>query len=78
MKSKLHIKDKCTRTQSLKTQKTTSIFLKVLSLSIQRHNYLEPLSGNVFKFSINQVQQNNIDQINLNEYKSDLELKPIQ
>ena len=67
LNSKLHIKDKYTRTNDMslpffqKINKKTPFFSKFYLIYNRERKYLEPLSGYVYNFSISQVDQYNFD-----------------
>ena len=84
LNSKLHIKDKYTRTKNTTSltffqilNKQPQFFSKFYPNYNQERNYLKPLSGNVYNFSIKQVHQYDKDQNKQHLFMSDLEFKHI-
>ena len=83
LNSKIHIKDKCTKTKKYspnilpKIKQTTTIFLKIYPFYNLERKHLKPLSGNIYNFSIKQVHQYNKNQNKQQIFMSDFEFKPI-
>ena len=83
LNSKLHIKDKYTRTKNTsltffqRLNKQPPFFSKFYPIYNQERNYLKPLSGNVYNFSIKQVHQYDKNQNKQHFFISDLEFKPM-
>ena len=83
LNSKLHIKDKYTRTKNTsltffqRLNKQPSFFSKFYPIYNQERKHLKPLSENVYNFSIKQVHQYDKDQNKQHLFMSDLEFKPI-
>ena len=83
LNSKLHIKDKNTRTKSTSLtffqilNKQPPFFSKFYPIYNQKRKHLKPLSGNVYNFSIKQGHQYDKDQHKQHCLKSDLQFKPI-
>ena len=83
LNSKIHIKDKYTKTkntaliffQRLNTQ--PPFFSKFYPIYNQQRKHLKPLSGNIYNFSIKQVHQYNKSQNQQQLFMSDFEFKPI-
>ena len=83
MNSKLHIKDKYTKTKNTsltffqRLNKQPPFFSKFYLIYNQERKYLKPLSGNVFNLSIKQVHQYTKNQNKQLFFMSDLEFKPM-
>ena len=83
LNSKLHIKDKYTRTKNTsliffqRLNKQPPFFSKFYPIYNQERKHLKPLSGNLYNFSIKQVHQYDKDQNKQHFSMSDLEFKPI-
>ena len=84
LNSKIHIKDKYTRMKNTaltffqRLNKQPPLFSKFYPIYNQEQNYLKPLSGNVYNFSIKQVHHYDKNQNKQQLFMSDLEFKPIQ
>ena len=80
---KLQIKDKYTRTKNTsltffqKLNKQPPFFYNFYPFYNQERKYLNPLSGNVYNFSIKQVHQYDKDQNKQHLFMSNLEFKTI-
>ena len=83
LNSKLHIKDKYTRTKNTalsffqRLNKQPPFFSKFYPIYNQERKHLKPLSGNVYKFSIKQFHQYDKSQNKQQLFMSDFEMKPI-
>ena len=83
LNSKLHIKDKYTRTKNTsltffqRLNKQPPFFSKFYPIYNQERTYLKPLSENVYNFSFKQIHQYDKNQNKQHFFMSDLEFKPI-
>ena len=80
LNSKIHIKDKYTKTKNKffqKLNKQPPFFSKFYTIYNQERKHLKPLSGNIYKFSIKQVHQYDKSQNKQQLFMSDFEFKPI-
>ena len=83
LNSKIHIKDKYTKSKNTaltffqKLNKQPPFFSKVYLIYNQERKHLKPLSGNVYNFSIKQVHQYDKKQNKQQLFMSDFEFKPI-
>ena len=81
--SKIHIKDKYTKTENTtltffqRLNKQPPFFSKFYPIYNQERKHLKPLSGNIYNFSIKQVHQYDKSQNKQQLFKSDFEFKPI-
>ena len=84
LNSKIHIKDKYTKTKNTaltffqRLNKQPHCFSKFYSIYNQERKHLKPLSGNIYNFSLEQVHQYDKSQSNQQVFMSDFEFKPIQ
>ena len=83
LNSKLHIKDKYTRTKNTsltffqRLNKQPPFFSEFYPIYNQERKHLKPLSGNLYNFSIKQVHQYDKEQNKQHLFMSDLAFKPI-
>ena len=83
LNSKIHIKDKYTKTKNTaltffqRLSKQPPFFSKFYPIYNQEQKNLKPLSGNIYNFSIKQVHQYNKSQNKQQHFMSDFEFKPI-
>ena len=83
LNSKIHIKDKYTKTKNTaltffqRLNKQPPFFSKFYPIYNQQWKHLKPLSGNIYNFSIKQVHQYNKSQNKQQLFISDFEFKPI-
>ena len=83
LNSKIHIKDKYTKTKNTaltffqRLNKQPPFFSKFYPIYNQQRKHLKPLSGNIYNFSIKQVHQYNKSQNKQQLFLSDFEFKPI-
>ena len=83
LNSRIHIKDKYTKTKNTalssfrRLNKQPPFFSKIYPIYNQERKHLKPLSGNIYNFSIKQVHQYNKNQNKQQLFMSDFELKPI-
>ena len=83
LNSKIHIKDKYTKTKNTaltffqRLNKQPPFFSKFYPIYNQQRKHLKPLSGNIYSFSIKQVHQYNKSQNKQQLFMSDFEFKPI-
>ena len=83
LNSKIHIKDKYTKTKNTaltffqNLNKQPPFFSKFYPIYNQERKHLKPLSGNIYNFSIKQVHQHNKSQNKQQLFMSDFEFKPI-
>ena len=83
LNSKIHIKDKYTKTKNTaltffqRLNKQPPFFSKLYPIYNQERKHLKPLSGNVYNFSIKQVHQYDKNQNKQQLFMSDFEFKPI-
>ena len=83
LNSKIHIKDKYTKTKNTaltffqRLNKQPPFFPKFYPIYNQQRKHLKPLSGNKCNFLIKQVHQYNKSQNKQQLFMSDFELKPI-
>ena len=83
LNSKIHIKDKYTKTKNTaltffqRLNKQPPFFSKFYPIYNQEQNHLRPLSGNIYNFSIKQVHQYDKNQNKQQLFMSDFEFKPI-
>ena len=83
LNSKIHIKDKYTKTKNTaltffqRLNKQPPFFSKFYPIYNQKRKHLKPLSGNNYNFSIKQVHQYDKSQNKKQLFMSDFELKPI-
>ena len=83
LNSKIHIKDKYTKTKNTaltffqRLNKQPPFFSKLNPIYNQERKHLKPLSGNVYNFSIKQVHQYDKNQNQQQLFMSDFEFKPI-
>ena len=83
LNSKIHIKDKYTKTKNTaltffqRLNKQPPFFSKFYPFYNQERKHLKPLSGNVYNFSIQQVHQYDKGQNKQQLFMSDFEFKPI-
>ena len=83
LNSKLHIKDKYTKTKNTaltffqRLNKQPPFFSKFYPIFNQERRHLKPLSGTVYNFSIKQVHQYNTNQNRQKLFMSDFEFRPI-
>ena len=83
LNSKIHIKDKYTKTKNTaltffqRLNKQPQLFSKFYPIYNQERKHLKPLSGSIYNFSIKQVHQYNKSQIKQQLFLSDFEVKPI-
>ena len=83
LNTKIHIKDKYTKTKNTaltffqRLNKQPPFFSKFYPIYNQQRKHLKPLSGNIYNFSIKQVHQYNRSQNKQQLFMSDFELKPI-
>ena len=83
LKSKIHIKDKYTKTKNTaltffqRLNKQPPFFSKFYPIYNQQRKHLKPLSGNIYNFSIKQVHQYNKSQNKQQLFMSEFEFKPI-
>ena len=84
LNSKIHIKDKYTKTKNTaitffqRLNKQPTFFSKLYPFYNQERKHVKPLSGSIYKFSKNQVHQYNNSQNKQHLFMSDFEFKPIQ
>ena len=85
LNSKIHIKDKYTKTKNTaltffqsfqRLNKQPPFFSKFYPIYNQKRKHLKPLSGNVYNFSIKQVHQYDKSQNKQQLFMSDFEFKP--
>ena len=82
LNSKIHIKDKYTKTKNTvltffqRLNKQPPFFSKFYPIYNQEQKHLKPLSGNIYKFSIKQVHQYEKSQNKQQLFMSDFEFKP--
>ena len=83
LNSKIHIKDKNTKTKNTaltffqRLNKQPPFFSKFYPIYNQNRKHLKPLSGNTYNFSIKQVHQYDKSQNKQQLFMSDFEFKPI-
>ena len=83
LNSKIHIKDKYTKTKNTaltflqRLNKQPPFFSKFYPIYYQQCKHLKPLSGNIYNFSVKQVHQYNKNQNKQHFFMSDFEFKPI-
>ena len=83
LNSKIHIKDKYTKTKSTaltffqRLNKQPPFFSKFYPICNQKWKHLKPLSENLYNFSKEQVHQYDKSQNNQQFFMSDFEFKPI-
>ena len=83
LNSKIHIKDKYTKTKNTvltffqRLSKQPPFFSKFYSIYKQEREHLKPVSRNVYNFSIKQVHQYDKNQNEQQLFVSDFEFKPI-
>ena len=83
LNSKIHIKDKSTKTKNTaltffqRLNKQPPFFSKFYPIYNQQRKHLKPLSVNIYNFSIKQVHQYNKSQNKQQIFMSDFEFKPI-
>ena len=83
LNSKIHIKDKHTKTKNTaltflqRFNKQPPFFSKFYPIYNQQRKHLKPLSGNKYNFSIKQVHQFNKSRNKQQLFMSDFEFKPI-
>ena len=83
LNSKIHIKDKYTKTKNTaltffqRLNEQPSFFSKFYPIYNQERKHLKPLSGNVYNFSIKQVHQYDKSKNKQQLFMSDFEFKPI-
>ena len=83
LNSKIHIKDKYSKMKNTaltffqRLNKQPSFFSKFYPIYNQEQQYLKPISGKVYNFSIKQVHQYDKNQNKQQLFMSDFELKPI-
>ena len=83
LNSKIHIKDKYTKTKSTaltffqRLNKQPPFFSKFFPIYNQQRKHLKPISGNIYNFSIKQVHQYKKSQNKQQLFMSDFEFKPI-
>ena len=83
LNSKIHIKDKYTKTKNTaltffqRLNKQPPFFSKFYPIYNQERRHLKPLSGNVYKFSIKQVHHYDKKQNKQQLFMSNFEFKPI-
>ena len=83
LNSKIHIKDKYTKTKNTaltffqRLNKQPPFFSKFYPIYNQERKHLKPLSRNVYNFSIKQVHQYDKSQNKQQLFMSDFEFKPI-
>ena len=83
LNSKIHIKDKYTKTKNTaltffqRLNKQPPFFSKFYPIYNQQRKHLKPPSGNIYNFSIKQVHQYNKSQNKQQLFMSDFEFKPI-
>ena len=81
LNSKIHIKDKYTKTKNTaitffqRLNKQPSFFLKFYHIYNQERKHLKPLSGNIYNFSIKQVHQYNKNQNKQQFFMPDFKFK---
>ena len=84
LNSKIHIKDKYTKTKNTaltffqRLNKQPQFFSKFYPIYNQKRKHLKQLSGNIYNFSITQVHQYDKSQNREKLFMSDFEFKPIQ
>ena len=83
LNSKIHIKNKYTKTKNTaltffqRLNKQPPFFSKFYPIYNQQRKHLKPLSGNIYNFSLKQVHQYNKSQNKQQLFMSDFEFKPI-
>ena len=83
LNSKIHIKDKYTKTKNTaltffqRLSKQPPFFSKLYPIYNQERKHLKPLSGNIYSFSIKQFHQYDKSQNKQQLFMSDFEFKPI-
>ena len=83
LNSKIHIKDKYTKTKNTaltffqRLNKQPPFLSKFYPIYNQQRKHLKPLSGNIYNFSIKQVHQYNKNQNKQQLFMSDFEFTPI-
>ena len=83
LNSKIHIKDKYTKTKNTaltffqRLNKQPPFFSNFYPIYNQERKHLKPLSGNIYNFSIKQVHQYNKSKKKQQLFRSDFEVKPI-
>ena len=83
LNSKVHIKDKYTKTKNTaltffqRLNKQPPFVSKFYPIYNQERKHLKPLSGNIYNFSIKQVHQYNNSRNEQQLFMSDFEFKPI-
>ena len=83
LNSKIHIKDKYTKTKNTaltffqRLNKQPPFFSKFYPIYNQEQKHLKPLSGNINNFSVKQVHQYNKNQNRQQLFMSDFEFKPV-
>ena len=83
LNSKIHIKDKLTKTKNTaliffqRLNKQPPFFSKFYRIYNQQRKHLKPLSGNKYNFSVKQIHQYNKNQNKQQLFMSDFEFKPI-
>ena len=83
LNSKIHIKDKYSKTKNTaltffqRLNKQPPFFSKFYPIYNQKRKHLKPLSGNIYNFSKKQVHQYDKSQNKQQLFMSDFELKPI-
>ena len=83
LNSKIHIKDKYTKTKNTaltffqRLNKQPPFFSKFYPIYNQERKHLKPLSGNVYNFAIKQVHQYDKSRNKQQLFMSDFEFKPI-
>ena len=83
LNSKIHFKDKYTKTKNTaltffqRLNKQPPFFSKFYPIYNQQRKHLKPLSGNIYNFSIKKIYQYNKSQNKLQLFMSDFEFKPI-
>ena len=82
LNSKIHMKDKCTKTKNTaltfchRLNKQPPFFSKFYLIYNQKRKHLKPLSANITNFSIKQVHQYDKNQNKQQFFMSDFEFKP--